>query len=724
MSWPSLLTPVLFSGTGEGLYPLCDSTYDQAQGEASTSARGGGSGTSLRPLSKALLPLANRPVAAYALQSILTSLPDCRYALLFAPCAEHADISKTLQAYRLLLPPSHRSKQASLQPNNTRTAAKQAQSNSIAIHIVDGLKVRPDPSPSQLDHAAASSLPGLPPSRASDTFKVHLLPLGPYEKELAGDASAATMQTDAANDDDGDDDDDKEEEAKGKDYRRIPKLGTAELLRWAFELGKVESDPLVLPIDLLNPYSPLTRLIAAHIEAGIGSIAQDEDADQIPKPALTCMLYEAGAGDGTGKEREKEGPAKLLCAYSADSFKQEMGHCLSSPASSLSSSTDAVWGSLRSSHRLLHLSHLSDNEDGLALRYAVAQRTNKLRVSTNLLDSHIYILDKRKTERLLKARRALTSLREHVVPLLIKAGYQRGLWDKAVRSGPDARQDAKEDADDEFGDGDAAKPLHALSTALQQSSVLIHPNAASVLCGRSTVGGSKRDGSASRAASSITCVALIQRLDVPSDYGAQAHSPAAKERRFFARANTVPTFLECNRWLLKALSSPNSLPQGFALPISTFEPNFIEAQQINPSAQVSSDTILPFAPRFASDAAGVETFAGASSSSSSSSKHQSLLTLGDRCALKKCIVGPGCVVGKGAKLTGCVLMQGVKVGDNVKLDSVILCPGATIGDRCNLKDCDVATGVHVLPDTQAKNEKITVGAASGGSTATTSALSL
>ena len=37
--------------------------------------------------------------------------------------------------------------------------------------------------------------------------------------------------------------------------------------------------------------------------------------------------------------------------------------------------------------------------------------------------------------------------------------------------------------------------------------------------------------------------------------------------------------------------------------------------------------------------------------------------MGEKVGLKRCIVGKGCWIGKGSKLTGCVLMKGCRVGE-------------------------------------------------------------
>lgn len=46
---------------------------------------------------------------------------------------------------------------------------------------------------------------------------------------------------------------------------------------------------------------------------------------------------------------------------------------------------------------------------------------------------------------------------------------------------------------------------------------------------------------------------------------------------------------------------------------------------------------------------------------------------------------------------------------SARLDNVIVCAGAVVGARSNLSDCDVGPGIHVAPDTSAKNEKLVGG---------------
>lgn len=59
-----------------------------------------------------------------------------------------------------------------------------------------------------------------------------------------------------------------------------------------------------------------------------------------------------------------------------------------------------------------------------------------------------------------------------------------------------------------------------------------------------------------------------------------------------------------------------------------------KAQLIDPKAQISSDSVV-----------------------------ESHTRVGERTAIKRSVVGRGCVVGKNVKLTGAIVMDGVRIGD-------------------------------------------------------------
>lgn len=250
---PLSLIPIIFSGPGSNLYPLCD---------ASSSAPSA---------SKALLPVANRPLIAYALQSLLSAgMTSC---LLFAPSSQHTATIKALSGIKLVVPIS-----PALQGEKRKAKEVKEEKKTTGVVIVDTLA-----------HSTSEAT----------NMKVELLPLGPYDGK---DPDKAVVG--------------------GDDFRR-QNLGTAELLRWVASIGKLEADPLVIPIDLISPSMPLRELIDLHIDAQMSSQGS---------PTACCALYERGAGDGTGRERERDGECFYfyilsLRGSSLDHFRSPKDDC-------------------------------------------------------------------------------------------------------------------------------------------------------------------------------------------------------------------------------------------------------------------------------------------------------------------------------------------------------------------------------------------------------------
>lgn len=233
---PLPLLPIIFSGSGSNLYPLCDAS--SASSSSSPSA------------CKALLPVANRPLLAFALQNLLSAgLTSC---LLLAPASQHAAITRAISTFRLIPP------QTLPLPGEKRKAKEtKEEKNWIGVSIVDATSSR---------HHSTSESAGM-------TMKVELLPLGPFDGKHP------------------------EEVIRQEEFKRHT-LETAELLRWVASLGKLEADPLIIPVDLIAPSMPIREVIELYTEA---------QASLHGTPTMCCALYERGAGEGTSKEREREG---------------------------------------------------------------------------------------------------------------------------------------------------------------------------------------------------------------------------------------------------------------------------------------------------------------------------------------------------------------------------------------------------------------------------------
>lgn len=559
---------------------------------------------------KALLPLANRPMLAFALQSIFSAgLSNC---IVLAHSSQHNAIIRALSCIKLVPPPNL----AFLTDNKRRPKEIKDHDRTTqgTITFVDPT-LPSTPALSNSNVASSSTGTGTNTNTSSSTsnssqnptgsMRVELLPLGPHD----GTVGVNKVPNEAQ-----------------KNFRRGP-LGTAELLRWIASMGKLDSDPLVLPVDLVAPAFPLRDLIDSYVQS---------QAISSSMPTACCALYERGAGEGVGKEREKEGPPRLISAYAPDES--------------------------RNSNQVVFLRD-SDLSEDLSIRRSLLEEMPQTRISTRLLDAHAYVFNKQQLLPLLESNRKLTSLRDHVLPLIAKASWMKGLQEKANWQIPGDRDDESDEVM-----MDTTEDL----TTTDSNGIRLHEE---VIIRNSN--GRKNPGKHEQ----IQCLTVVIRLDSRSSTG-DVSSPTALPR-FIARANTVATYLESNRWLLRACQAPDSQSSAFIMPEiieSSIQPITEQIEgtpNIAPSAQISQDSIL-----------GV------------------YVRIGERASIKRSTIGHHCEIGRGARLSGCILMDGAKVGENVRLENVICCASSVLGDRCTLKDCDIAPGVHVAAETNVKNEKL------------------
>ena len=441
-----------------------------------------------------------------------------------------------------------------------------------------------------------------------------------------------------------------------------------------------QADPLIIPCDLLSSSLPLSTFLTSHYRSSFphGS------------PTVSLLLYERGAGEGTGREREKEAPARSIYAY------QKNAALPPSPASSSSSSSSSATSSIlpHTHHSLLFV---RDEDallgDDIDLRMSMFWARLRITLSTNLLDSHVYILDRQSVLPLLQARSELTSLCEHVVPTIAKCSWQKGLrekigWPKRMigNAGRGAAHSDEDDAlDEKEGSGEGPSMLAAY---LRSTSVVNHSalqelagfTSHQAQSGKVTTNTSEAKQSQRPSASSnisqimfanaaqaeeeeqkrlqseppISCVAMVAKLRPKNAILAAAKAGEAdktgtdsssRQDEFLARANTLPTYLECNRHLLRILSGDAHgapLPLSFGANINTPVPAGKGASAagpsvtsgIDPKAQISADSLV-----------GQGT------------------SIAERTTVKRSIIGKNTTIGRNAKIQGCVIMDGCTIGE-------------------------------------------------------------
>jgi len=150
--------------------------------------------------------------------------------------------------------------------------------------------------------------------------------------------------------------------------------GTADAIRSISD--RITTDFIVVPCDLHTDLVPREFL----------------DHHRINNPTMTALFYEPPKGDKSGKEDES---AQYIGIDSAES-------------------------------RLVHIADYDSSEDELSLRMSMLWRFPRVKLHINLRDAHLYIF-KHWVLDVIKENEKISSIRQDLVPLIVKCQYQRKL---------------------------------------------------------------------------------------------------------------------------------------------------------------------------------------------------------------------------------------------------------------------------------------------------------
>ncbi len=170
---PPLVQPIIFCGPGSNLYPLCSNTVGADDSKD-------GPHTSQTDLPKAMLPVFNRPVIAFALQQLLSA--GLRHAVVFAPSEHHSTIAAALRSL-ILIPPTLIQSGKKVSSVAAAAAAAAVEEASKYPNITVSIGLNSTSSSSTAPSAANPYLSGnsfAVSSLQNETMmRVDLLPLGP-----------------------------------------------------------------------------------------------------------------------------------------------------------------------------------------------------------------------------------------------------------------------------------------------------------------------------------------------------------------------------------------------------------------------------------------------------------------------------------------------------------------------------------------------------------------
>ncbi|EIW65474.1 hypothetical protein TREMEDRAFT_72589 [Tremella mesenterica DSM 1558] len=419
-------------------------------------------------------------------------------------------------------------------------------------------------------------------------------------------ARITLKQHDEGQDEDG-------EEPRGESSMAMERDGTARLLKQFRHL--IETDFVLLPCDISTPANlPLSSILDKHRAA--------------PDAVMTCVLYEP-------VDSVRESEEKVLVALD------------------------------RESEELLLVLPLDCLEDDLDLRMSLLLSHPTLSLTTRLLDAHIYVFRHAVLELLASRQtRDLDSVREQVVPWLVKGAWQKGLssrWQPTL-------------------DPPGRDPL---ASALLRSTTLTHNHPTHL-----SVPSSPGSFDPSAASTRRETPAWKCQLVISAPAARSAPEPAIKkggkdkskptpvvEPEYLIRSNSLAGYWEMNRRALR--KNPLRLS---AEPAPSPPSTPSEDAAVSSSAQISPDSMIGEGTR-----------------------------IGERASVKKSILGRHCVIGRGSKITGSILWDFVTVEENARIENSILCSNVRLGEKTSVKDCEFGTGFEAKAGANLKGERLVAG---------------
>lgn len=302
------------------------------------------------------------------------------------------------------------------------------------------------------------------------------------------------------------------------------------------------------------------------------------------------------------------------------------------------------------------LNDILEEEKSLALRSALLAKNGRVKMRTSYRDAHIYVFPRWVLDMVSKTPE-LVSVSEDVVGNWAKATWQDGFGDKLG---------LKQVFGGGGGGGDDSD-----SNALQRSQ---EPDVMSMCSTRPTDLGALQ-AAPSTAAAGAPDTAGRQRTEIPPFLG-YVH-PLRTPGLLLRRVDNISTLLSVSLRLAKLPSIEEAGKT--ASPLA-------HAAKIAHPAGIAQRCTVTKADCLLAENVQVE----------------------EKSVIKESVIGPGCIVKSGARLTRCLLMDGVVVGERCQLTDCIVGRGAHIGKESILKECRVQDGNAVADETEAKGEEIMV----------------
>ncbi|KAI9755474.1 MAG: hypothetical protein M4579_004265 [Chaenotheca gracillima] len=345
------------------------------------------------------------------------------------------------------------------------------------------------------------------------------------------------------------------------------------------------------------------------------------------------------------------------------------------------------------------LNDIAEEKKTLPIRFSMLRKHGKVKMLTTHRDAHIYFFPHWVIE-MVKRNERFDSLSEDVVGWWAKAGWQNGLGEKL------GLREVLQDAPAANGEDAAAN-----SGLLDDEVDIINMSTTWTSLDRSAAGSNSES-------SPSTPPQFASRVQTRVAQGSVSPKANQWSATHSSRANlTIPPILAYIHPTAK--SGNNQAPAPLVHRVDTVPlllslslrlarlPGLEDAQTQTTAPQtkygLASAGPSPFAHR--SKVASPSLIAPRSTVTRGDCLLDERVTVAEKCVIKESVIGAGCTIGQGARLTRCLLMEGAIVKERARLDGCVVGRAATVGEAAVLRDCEVQESFLVPEKTDAKNEK-------------------
>lgn len=319
------------------------------------------------------------------------------------------------------------------------------------------------------------------------------------------------------------------------------------------------------------------------------------------------------------------------------------------------------------------LKDIVEEKQSLQVRYALLRKFGKVKMLTSHRDAHLYFFPYWVKD-FIEKNEKFESVGEDVLSWWAKAGWQDGLAEKlALNQVLDSGRAKFTSQDGDYTDDIDIASLS--STHSKKNPILsqarVEPALFPAFASRDH---SHSKGSESSSPTDETAVQPPSLSVVPPLLS--YIYPSLPTQPMIRRTDTVPLLLSVSLRLARQLSLEESSsssvpPSAFAHAIKVPESSPVPTR----STVTRADTLI-----------------------------DANVTIHEKTAIKECVIGTGCIIQSGARLTRCLLMEGAVVEEKAVLTGCVIGRRARVSKEAELRDCSVQEGFVVPEGTVGKAE--------------------